>query len=259
MRPSTLHVVLVAAVACAHGTGVSDYRVRARLPHDRAAFTQGLLFHAGQIYESTGKYGRSEIRVIDLPTGAVVQCRRLAADRFGEGLARVGDRLYQLTWKSGVGYVYALETLALADSFEYAGEGWGLTSDGRSLIMSDGTSVLRFLDRTTYELNRELHVTDGGAPLSQINELEYIDGRLFANVYQSDWIVRIDPESGVVTERYSMRGLLAAGDRTALTDVLNGIAYSAEDQRLFVTGKYWPYLFDVQLISGDSLFPASEE
>lgn len=258
MRPSALRVVLVAAVACAHGAAVSDYRVRARLPHDPAAFTQGLLLHAGRIYESTGRYGRSEIRVTDLPTGTVVKSRRLAADRFGEGLTRVGDLLYQLTWKSGVGYVYALETLALADSFEYAGEGWGLASDGESLIMSDGTSVVRFLDRTTYGLSRELHVTDGGAPLSQINELEYIDGQLFANVYQSDWIVRIDIESGVVTGRYSMRGLLRPRDRTALTDVLNGIAYSAEDQRLLVTGKNWPYLFDVQLVNGDSVFPTSE-
>ena len=124
--------------------------------------------------------------------------------------------------------------------------------------MSDGTPVLRFLDRLTYQVNRELEVTDSGSPLHQINELEYIDGQLFANVYQTDWIVRIDLESGVVTDRYSMRGLLSVDDRTALTDVLNGIAYSAEDRRLFLTGKNWPYLFDIQLVSGDSLFPTSE-
>jgi glutamine cyclotransferase len=250
-------VVLATVVTSACGTVAGDYRVRAQFPHDRAAFTQGLLFYDGRLYESTGQYGRSELRVTDVQTGNVIQSRRLPADRFGEGLARLGDRLYQLTWQSGIGYVYELETLTLADSFEYAGEGWGLASDGRSLIISDGTPVLRFLDGMTYQVNRELQVTDGGAPFSQINELEYIDGQLFANVYQTDWIVRIDLESGVVSDRYSLRGLLSADDRTALTDVLNGIAYSAEDGRLFVTGKNWPYLFDIQLIRGDSLFPTS--
>ena len=258
MWSNTPVAVLVTVVASACGTAVADYRVRAQLPHDPAAFTQGLLFYGGRFYESTGKYGLSELRVTDVQTGNVIQSRRLPADRFGEGLARLGDRLYQLTWQSGVGYVYELETLTLADSFEYAGEGWGLASDGRSLIVSDGTPVLRFLDRLTYQVNRELEVTDSGSPLRQINELEYIDGQLFANVYQTDWIVRIDLESGVVTDRYSMRGLLSVDDRTALTDVLNGIAYSAEDRRLFLTGKNWPYLFDIQLVSGDSLFPTSE-
>lgn len=259
MHSNTPGVALVtlALWACA-AAAVLDYRVNAQFPHDPNAFTQGLLFHAGLLYESTGKYGRSEIRVTDLQTGNVIQSRRLPADRFGEGLARLGDRLYQLTWQSGVGYVYELETLTLADSFTYAGEGWGLTSDGSSLIVSDGTPVLRFLDSKTYEVTHELRVMDGGFPLSQINELEYIDGELFANVYPSDWIVRIDLKTGVVMERYSLRGLLAIEDRTALTDVLNGIAYSTEERKLFVTGKNWPYLFDIQLVSGDSLFPASE-
>lgn len=259
MHSNTPGVALVtlALWACA-AAAVLDYRVNAQFPHDPNAFTQGLLFHAGLLYESTGKYGRSEIRVTDLQTGNVIQSRRLPADRFGEGLARLGDRLYQLTWQSGVGYVYELETLTLADSFTYAGEGWGLTSDGSSLIVSDGTPVLRFLDSKTYEVTHEIRVMDGGFPLSQINELEYIDGELFANVYQTDWIVRIDLKTGVVMERYSLRGLLAIEDRTALTDVLNGIAYSTEERKLFVTGKNWPYLFDIQLVSGDSLFPASE-
>ena len=258
MRSNISSGALVALVTWACDAAVSDYRVKERLPHDPGAYTQGLLFYDGRLYESTGQYGRSEIRVTHLETGNIIQSRRLPADRFGEGLARLGDRLYQLTWKSGVGYVYELETLALADSFGYAGEGWGLTTDGTSLIISDGMPVLRFLDSATYEVKRELQVTDGGFPLSQINELEYVDGSLFANVYQSDWIVRIDIESGEVQERYSLRGLLSTEDRTALSGVLNGIAYDAEERRLFVTGKNWPYLFDIQLTSGESLFPASE-
>lgn len=258
MQRNPAALVLVTVVASACGARVSDYRVRAQLPHDPAAFTQGLVFHAGRFYESTGRYGSSELRVWDPQTGTVMQSHRLPPDRFGEGLALVGDRLYQLTWQSGVGYVYDLETLTLTDSFEYVGEGWGLAAGGGSLIMSDGTAVLRFIDTLTYGVNRELEVTDGGFPLSDINELEYIDGHLFANVYQTDWIVQIDLASGVVTGRYSMRGLLSPDDRTALTDVLNGIAYNPEDRRLFVTGKNWPYVFDVQLVNGDSLFPGSD-
>lgn len=258
MRCDIPSVVLVTLVTCACDPAASDYRVKERLPHDPGAYTQGLLFHDGRLYESTGQYGRSDIRVTDVQTGSIIQSRRLPADRFGEGLVLLGDRLYQLTWKSGVGYVYDLETLALADSFAYSGEGWGLATDGTSLIVSDGTPVLRFLDSTSYEVKRELEVTDGGFPLSQINELEYIDGELFANVYQSDWMVRIDLESGEVRERYSLRGLLSTDDRTALSGVLNGIAYDSEKRRLFVTGKNWPYLFDIQLTSGDSLFPALE-
>ena len=258
MRANLPRVALAALVIWTCDAAVSDYLVKDRLPHDRGAFTQGLLFYDGRMYESTGQYGRSDIRVTDVQTGDIIQSRRLPADRFGEGLALLGDRLYQLTWKSGVGYAYELETLVLADSFAYSGEGWGITTDGTWLIVSDGTPVLRFLDSTTYEVMRELEVTDAGFPLSQINELEYIDGELFANVYQSDWIVRIDLESGDVQERYSLRGLLSTEDGTALSDVLNGIAYDAEERRLFVTGKNWPYLFDIQLTSGDSLFPAPE-
>ena len=256
VRSDILSVALVALVTWACQAAVSDYRVKERLPHDTGAYTQGLLFYDGHLYESTGQYGRSDIRVTDVQTGKIIQSRLLPRNRFGEGLARLGDRLYQLTWRSGVGYVYELETLALADSFRYSGEGWGLTTDGTSLIVSDGTPVLRFLDTTTYEVTRELRVTDGSFPLSQINELEYIDGELFANVYQSDWVVRIDIESGEVRERYSLRGLPSTEDETA--GVLNGIAYNAKERRLFVTGKNWPYLFDIQLTSGESLFPASE-
>jgi glutamine cyclotransferase len=250
--------MLMAMIVWACGAAVADYEVTARIPHDPAAFTQGILVFEDRFYESTGKYGLSEIRISDARTGEVIESHRLPPDRFGEGLTRIGNRLYQLTWQSGVGYVYDLETLALADSFQYDGEGWGLASDGSLLIVSDGTAVLRFLDPSTYELSRELTVKDGGFPLTQINELEYIDGNLFANVYQTDWIVQIDPTSGVVTDRYSMRGLLTADDRTVSTDVLNGIAYDTEDRRLFVTGKNWPYVFELQLVKGDSLFPRSE-
>lgn len=232
---------------CAGAPAPADYEIVRTLPHDTGAYTQGLVYAGGRLYESTGEYGRSDVRVTDPATGAVLDSTALADDRFGEGLTLLGDRLYQLTWKSGVGYVYDASTLARVDSFTYEGEGWGLATDGTSLIMSDGTAKLRVLDPADFSLVREVAVSDDGAALTQINELEYIDGTLFANVYQSDWIVQIDPATGAVTRWIDLAGLLPRAQRTARTDVLNGIAAGDSTGLLLVTGKLWPALFEIRL------------
>lgn len=231
-----------------------DYVVTRSFPHDTGAYTQGLLYHNGELYESTGEYGRSSVRRVEISTGQPTATVTLPPTRFGEGLALFGDRLYQLTWQSHVGYVYDLATLARVDSFAYEGEGWGLTADSASLIMSDGTDTLRFLDPRNYQVKRKVSVRDGDSPLRKINELEMVRGALVANIYQSDWMVVIDPSTGRIRRWIDLVGLLPEKSRTLATDVLNGIAYDSEQDRLFVTGKRWPTLFEVRLtISTDSL------
>jgi glutaminyl-peptide cyclotransferase len=215
--------------------------------HDAQAYTQGLVYHDGALYESTGQLGRSSVRRADLATGSVQQRTDLPADRFGEGLALVDDRLIQVTWTSGVGYVYDRATLALQDSFTYEGQGWGLAYDGTSLILSDGSATLKFLDPLTFEVLRTIQVQDGGAPLDSINELEWVDGQILANVYQTDWIVRIDPATGNVLSWIDAKGVYPSAQRPASADVLNGIAWDAAGRRLFITGKLWPVLFEVDI------------
>jgi len=187
------------------------------------------------------------VRRVELATGRSTASVALPTTRFGEGLARFGDRLYQLTWQSHIGYVYDLTTLARVDSFSYEGEGWGLTSDSASLIMSDGTDTLRFLDPRTYQVIRKVGVRDGESPLKKINELELVRGVLLANIYQSDWVVAVEPATGRIRRWIDLVGLLPEKSRTATTDVLNGIAYDAEQDRLFVTGKRWPTVFELRL------------
>jgi len=233
--------------SCSGNSSQAEYDIVRQFPHDTGAYTQGLVYSAGKIYESTGRLGVSQVRRLDATTGALEARVALPPDRFGEGLTLLNGILYQLTWKSGVGYVYEASTLALQDSFNYAGEGWGLATDGTSLIMSDGTSNLRVLDPTTFQVTREVTVTDDGLPLSQINELEYIRGELYANIYQSDWIVRIDPGTGEVLQWIDLADILRANERTAATDVLNGIAFDDETGHLFVTGKLWPSMFEIRL------------
>ena len=241
-------VISAAAFTCqAGGGGNDDFEVIRRFPHDTTAYTQGLLYLDGQLYESTGQLGRSDVRRVDLETGQVQASVRLASDRFGEGLALLGDKLFQLTWQTHVGYVYEASTLALVDSFAYTGEGWGLATDGTSLIMSDGTATLRFLDPETFETNKEVTVQDQGSALTSINELEYVHGVLYANIYQSDRMVRIDPGTGEVLAWYNLAGLLPRSERTRTTDVLNGIAYHEGTGNLLVTGKFWPALFEIRL------------
>ncbi len=235
-------------------SGNRSYVVTASFPHDTGAYTQGLLFHDGALYESTGEYGQSSLRRVDLATGRTLASVALPPSRFGEGLAVWNGRLYQLTWQTHVGYVYDATTLGLVDSFPYDGEGWGLTSDGTLLIMSDGTATLRFIDPRTYRVIRRVVVRDGTAPLSQINELEMVAGVLFANVYQSDWIVVIEPETGQILRWIDCADLLPARRRTLRTDVLNGIAFDSAQGRVFVTGKRWPELFQLRLtVPADSL------
>lgn len=215
-------------------------------PHDTGAFTQGLFWHDGFLYESTGRHGESSLRRVELETGDVVQRHDLDDAYFGEGITELNDRIYQLTWQEGVGFVYDRETFEVQDSFTYEGEGWGLTDDGESLIMSDGSHVLRYLDPETLTVTGTLEVTDGGTPVNQLNDLQYVDGEIYANLFQSDWIVRIDADTGELTGWIDLRGLLGAEHRPYV-DVLNGIAHDAEGDRLFVTGKLWPSLFEIRL------------
>ena len=238
-------------LTCGGSYASDDYEVVRRFPHDTTAYTQGLLYVNGQLYESTGQLGRSQVRKLDLETGQVQASVSLAANRFGEGLALLGDKLYQLTWKSHVGYVYEAGTLALVDSFTYTGEGWGFATDGTSLILSDGTANLRFLDPETFQVTQELTVQDQGSSLTHINELEYVDGDLYANIYQSDRMVRIDPSTGEVLAWFNLAGLLPRDERTRTTDVLNGIAYREGTGNLLVTGKFWPALFEIRLVEDE--------
>jgi glutamine cyclotransferase len=215
-------------------------------PHDPDAFTQGLVFHDGALYESTGLHGRSSVRRVDLDTGRVLSRRSVPRQYFAEGLTIFQGRIVQLTWQSQKGFVYDLG-LRLTREFAYTGEGWGLTHDGTSLIMSDGTSRLRFLDPATFAVRRVLDVTDAGRPVESLNELEFVRGEVYANVWPTDWIVRIDPVSGRVVGRVDLTGLLAPHERHGTEDVANGIAYDASADRLFLTGKLWPRLYEVRL------------
>lgn len=227
---------------------VYDYEVVAEYPHDPAAFTQGLVYEDGVLVEGTGLRGRSSLREVDLETGQVLQSIQLPEQYFGEGVAVLGDRIYQLTWQENTGFVYDRDTFELVGGFTYPMEGWGLTDDGKQLIMSDGTSTLYFLDPETLEIIGSVPVTDTGRPVIRLNELEYVEGEVFANVWQTDWIVRIDPQTGQVLGWIDLAGLLPAEDRQQPVDVLNGIAYDDQMDRLFVTGKWWPKLFQIELV-----------
>ena len=244
---TALFMSLVVAACGGERHRSASYEVTDHFPHDPSAYTQGLLWADGALFESTGLYGHSEVRRVDLRSGRVLASRALAADRFGEGLALLKGRLYQLTWKEGVAYTYDASTLAPRDSFHYAGEGWGLTADGTSLIMSDGSDSLRVLSSATFPVQRVVHVRYDGAPLYQLNELEYVNGELFANVYQSDWVLRIDPATGVVREAIDFADLYP--DRPASAEVMNGIALAPDGSQLLLTGKLWPVLFQVRLRS----------
>ncbi len=228
-------------------TPVYGYRVLAVYPHDPNAFTQGLIYYQGDFYESTGLHGRSSLRKVDLETGEVLQIRDLPDAYFAEGLTLFDDKLYQLTWQSHIGFIYDRASFELLDTFRYATEGWGLTQDGRELIMSDGTPNLYFLDPNTLEIRRQVEVADENGPVWKLNELEYIDGAVYANVWQTDRIARIDPGTGRVTAWIDLTGLLPPEDRPG-ANVLNGIAWDEDGGRLFVTGKLWPKLFQIQLI-----------
>ena len=228
------------------GTPIYNGVVVERLPHDPQAFTQGLFFVNGQLYETTGMEGQSELRKVDLRTGAVQLRRGVPAPYFGEGSVALDGRLYQLTWKNQRAFVYDLATFAPRDTLTYTGEGWGLTTDGTSLFMSDGTARLRVLDPRTFAVRRTIDVTDKGSPVSQLNELEWVDGEIYANVWQSEQLARIDPKTGNVTGWIDLTNILPASQRTGKEDVLNGIAYDTTTRKLYVTGKWWGTLFEIR-------------
>jgi glutamine cyclotransferase len=217
-------------------------------PHDPEAFTQGLVYHAGFLYEGTGLEGRSSLRKVRLETGEVVQRVDLDAQYFGEGIAIVQDKIVQLTWKSQIGFVYDLATFQRLRDFSYPGEGWGLAASGSDLYMSDGTSDIRVFDASTFHEKRRTHVHDGSKPIDQLNELEFVEGQLFANIWQTDRIARISPQTGEVVGWIDLSGLLSPMYRLSSGGVLNGIAYDPAKKRLFVTGKLWPRLFEIRII-----------
>ena len=223
------------------------YTVAHVYPHDPQAFTQGLLFLDGALYEGTGLNGRSSIRKVRLENGEVLQLQKLDPQYFGEGIAVMGGRLFQLTYTSGVGFVYDRATFQRTGTFTYPGEGWGLTHDGTRLIMSDGTAYLRFIDPKTLKQTGRLRVRDGATPVVSLNELEYVKGEILANVWQTDRIARISPRTGEVTGWIDLKGILSPRDAAQGVDVLNGIAYDAAGDRLFVTGKLWPKLFEIKI------------
>lgn len=222
-------------------------QVVATYPHDRSAFTQGLLLHEGTLYESTGLVGESSLRQVELNTGRVIKKIDVAPPIFAEGLALAGDRLFQLTWQSNQALVYDRRTFARTGQFSYKGEGWGLCNDGKELVMSNGSHELTFRRPSDFSITRTRAVTMDGAPLNQLNELECVDGAVYANVWMKDIIVRINPAGGVVTQMIDATNLLSPIERQGV-DVLNGIAYDPADKTFLITGKKWPKLFRVKFV-----------
>jgi len=247
---ATLIVGLVLAACRGDRARSARYDVTARYPHDPAAYTEGLVWGDGALYESTGLNAQSDVRRVDLKTGRVLASRALAANRFGEGLTLLHGRLFQLTWKDGVAYTYDPATLTPGDSFHYAGEGWGLTTDGHSLILSDGSNRIRFLDPDSFHVTKTIAVVDGNLPVNELNELEYVNGEIYANIWHDNRIVTIDPQTGHINGWIDLTGLLPPGDVQDEEAVLNGIAYDQIGNRLFVTGKLWPRLFEIKLKPG---------
>jgi glutamine cyclotransferase len=222
------------------------YEVVNNFPHDPGAFLQGLVWYNG-FFESTGQFGRSSLRRVEYPTGKVLQQVNIDPQYFGEGLAMVDNRLIQLTWQSHRGFVYDRDSFERLREFTYDTEGWGLTYDGKSLILSDGTDVLTFLDPDSFKPTRKVSVKFNGAALRELNELEYIDGEVWANVWHTDRIVRIDPASGQVKSYLNLAGILPEDEKSNPEAVLNGIAYDAHGKRIFVSGKLWPRIFEIRL------------
>ena len=227
---------------------VDRVKVVGRFPHDRDAFTQGLFFHDGHLYEGTGLEGRSSLRKVDLASGRVLRKVDLEARYFGEGIVLLGETIYQLTWKHGVGFLYDAATFERRGTFRYEGEGWGLTTDGKSLILSDGTARLRFLDPETFAVRRTVEVRHAGRPVTMLNELEWVNGEIYSNVFGQDFIVRIDPKVGRVLGLLDLRGLHPPERRGSMDEVLNGIAWDEAGKRLFVTGKLWPEMYQIEII-----------
>ncbi len=251
MKISHLLFSLVLMSSCSHAqvpVQVYDINVINTFPHNPNSFTQGLLVHQGYLYEGTGQLGKSTLSKLNLEDGSVLQSKRLNSRYFGEGIAIAGERLYQLTWQSNIAFVYDLVTFDLIESHYHPTEGWGLTFDGTHLILSDGSSDLQFLDPETFQLVQRVTVTIDGRPLPNLNELEYINGEVWANVWMTSEIVRIDPASGEVRAIINLSSLKAMTTTGGRDDVLNGIAWDPDEERLFVTGKLWANLFEIELV-----------
>ncbi len=250
MAPRLAAAILL---ACAWSTSafaavpVQGIQVKATYPHDTGAYTEGLFYLNGVLFESTGREGQSNIRKVRLKDGAVLQSQAIQRDMFGEGVVNWGDELISLTWRDGVGFRWDLKTMTLKSSFAYPGEGWALTQDGTHLIMSDGTPVLRVLDPKSFKIVRRIKVTADGKPVANLNELEWVKGEILANIWMTNLIARIDPKSGTVKGWIDLGSLPETRTRMDPDAVLNGIAYDKAGDRLFVTGKNWPHLYEIKL------------
>src|SRR5579863_2638008 len=239
-------LIALAALFAAASHADDGYQIVHSYPHDQNAFTQGLIYLDGALYESTGLKGQSSLRKVDLDTGKILQFVADPADYFAEGLTNWSSTLVQLTWQSHIALVYDRATFHVLRTFQYPGEGWGLTQDGKNLILSDGTATLRFLDPATFYEVRRITVRSAGKPVDKLNELEYIHGEIYANIWYSDRIARISPQTGKVLGWIELKGLAGTAGATANGAVLNGIAYDAAHDRLFVTGKLWPKIFEIR-------------
>jgi glutamine cyclotransferase len=245
---AALLAFLLAAPAPA-AAPVQTARVVSIYPHDRTAFTEGLFYLDGRIFESTGLNGQSELREVDLAQGKVLRSIKIPSRYFGEGIVNWGPDILSLTWQNGIGFRWRRSDFSRLGEFRYAGEGWALTQNGREIIMSDGTASLRFLDPKTLAVRRRLTVTDGGVPVARLNELEWVKGEIYANVWLTSLIARIDPTNGHVKGWIDLADLAAANMAGNSDAVLNGIAYDAARDRLFVTGKNWPRLYEIDLVA----------
>ncbi len=255
MRPRLIAALVTAATAIigllsaqSPPTPVYGYRIVHVYPHDRTAFTQGLEYRGGYLYEGTRLNGESTLRKVELESGRVLKTIKLDSKYFGEGITVLDQRVMELTWQSHRGFVYDRDTFQNIGDFDYPGEGWGLTNDGRQIFMSDGSAEIRCWDPSTLRETRRFTVHDGTTPVQSLNELEYVQGEIFANVWLTDKIARISPMDGQVTGWIDLSGLLSAAEIAAGANVLNGIAYDSPGDRLFVTGKLWPKLFEIELV-----------
>lgn len=224
------------------------YNIVQQLPHDTTAFTEGLIFQDGVLYESNGQNGSSDLRILDLNTGSVKNQVKLGDEYFGEGMTILNGKIFQLTWTNNKGFIYDATSLKKLGEFQYAGEGWGLTNDGRFLIMSNGSNAITFINPETFQIQKVVYVYDKGTPLLSINELEYVKGEIYANIWHTDKVVQIDPQLGEIIGWIDLTGLRSKEAEQNQEAVLNGIAYDPIHDRLFVTGKLWPTVFEIQLV-----------
>ncbi len=240
--------VFVAAANETDKTTLYGYKIVNTFSHDPESFTQGLFLEDGILYESTGLNGKSAVKKIDLKTGKVIKSRNMQDKFFGEGLTIVNDKIIQITWRSKTGFVYDKDSLEILRTFSYKTQGWGITYDGKYLIISDGSEILYFMDPKSFVVVGKLEIYDDRGKVSKLNELEYIDGEIYANIWGKDLIARINPKTGYVNSWIDLTGILSKEDRKGKEDVLNGIAYNPENNTLLVTGKLWPKIFEIKVI-----------